>query len=252
MARLGKYSNIPLLKFALSTQNSRLTQLNQPKKLSCDDNSNLTQSPVDQIIERCYQQIFFHPLASDRDKYLESQLRSGSINTRDFMRGLLLSDRFYRGYLQCNSNYRIVDQVIGKLLGRLAYGDGERIAWSIVIATNGLASFIDEILNSEEYMVNFGYDVPPYQRSRVLPGSPTENIPIYQLLPRYSDYWRDKLISEGMFYLKEKLTLEAIIYKKPSGRILLAWIAVLLIFAITLATIIALVIIALLKPELAL
>ena len=251
MTKLSKYSNIPLLGFTLSAQSSRLTQLNQLKKLSYEDNLNLTQLPVDQIIEKCYRQVFFHPLTLDRDKYLESQLRSRSISVRDFMRSLLLSNRFYNGYLQCNSNYRIVDQVIGKLLGRLPYNDDERIAWSIVIANNGLESFVDEILNSEEYMVNFGYDMPPCQRNRVLPGSPVGDVPIYQLLPRYSEYWRDKLISRGMLSPgKNKLTLEAIIYEKPSGRILLACIIISSVLVTTSATIVALVIIGVFEPDL--
>ena len=71
-----------------------------------------------EIIERCYRQIYFHAMRCDRDRFLESQLRSGSITVRDFIRGLLLSDRFYRGYIECNGNDRVVEQVIGRVLGR--------------------------------------------------------------------------------------------------------------------------------------
>ena len=78
-----------------------------------------------EIIERCYRQIYFHAMSCDRDRFLESQLRSGSITVRDFIRGLLLSDRFYRGYVECNGNDRLVEQVIGRVLGRPVYGQDE-------------------------------------------------------------------------------------------------------------------------------
>lgn len=61
-------------------------------------------------------------MSCDRDRFLESQLRSGSITVRDFIRGLLLSDRFYRGYVECNGNDQVVEQAIGRVLGRPVYG----------------------------------------------------------------------------------------------------------------------------------
>ena len=75
-------------------------------------------------------------MSSDRDRYLESQLRNGSITVRDFIRGLLLSDRFLRGYVACNSNYRLVEQVIGRALGRKVRDNTEKLAYSIVIASS--------------------------------------------------------------------------------------------------------------------
>ena len=86
------------------------------------------------IIEKCYRQIYFYAMSCDRDRFLESQFRSGSISVRDFIRGLLLSDRFYRGYVECNGNDRVVEQVIGRVLGRPIYGPDEVNSWSIVIA----------------------------------------------------------------------------------------------------------------------
>ncbi len=71
-------------------------------------------------------------MSCDRDRFLESQLRSGSITVRDFIRGLLLSDRFYRGYVECNGNDRLVEQVIGRVLGRPVYGQDEVKSWSML------------------------------------------------------------------------------------------------------------------------
>ena len=72
-------------------------------------------------------------------------------------------------------------------------GDAERRAWSIVIGEKGSTTFVDALLDSPEYMNCFWYDLVPKQRSRVLPGRPLGEIPIYQQFPRYGTDWRDAL-----------------------------------------------------------
>ena len=111
-----------------------------------------------EIIEKCYRQIYFYAMNCDRDWFLESQLMSGSISVRDFIRGLLLSDRFYRGYVECNGHDRVVKQVIGRVLGRPIYGSDEVNSWSIVIAEQGSAAFVEAILESSEYFDRFCID----------------------------------------------------------------------------------------------
>ena len=129
---------------------------------------------IDAVIEQAYRQIYFHAFKVDRDPVLEMRLRSGQINVRDFVRQLLLSDKFRQDFYRCNSNYRIVEQIVGRVLGRPVHGQSERIAWSIVIAQKGLEGFVDALLNSDEYLQTFGLDQVPYQRSRVLAGRAIE------------------------------------------------------------------------------
>ena len=145
---------------------------------------------LDLVIEQAYRQIFFHAFKVDRDPVLESQLRSGQITTRDFIRSLLLSRKFRDDFYRCNSNYRMVEQMVGRVLGRPVNGDRERIAYSILIAQHGLPALVDALLDSEEYIESFGYDTVPYQRSRVLPGQATGMLPFNQQAPRYDAYWR--------------------------------------------------------------
>ena len=145
----------------------------------------------DLVIEQAYRQIFFHAFKVDRDSVLESQLRNGQITVRDFIRGLLLSDKFRNDFYRCNSNYRVVEQVVGRVLGRPVHGDAERIAWSIVIAEQGLEAFVDALLDSPEYLEAFGSDLVPYQRARVLPGRSVGERPFNQQAPRYDAYWRE-------------------------------------------------------------
>ena len=109
---------------------------------------------------------------------------------RDFIRGLLLSETFRNSFYEKNSNYRFVEQCVQRVLGRDVYDEREKIAWSIVVATKGIQGFIDDLLNSEEYLENFGYDTIPYQRRRVLPGRDAGELPFNIKSPRYDEYYR--------------------------------------------------------------
>jgi phycobilisome rod-core linker protein len=186
---------IPLLEYAPTTQNSRIKGYEvpgdeQPRIFSTDNL--LSSGDLAVLIEAAYRQIFFHAFASDREKFLESQLRSGQITVRDFIRGLCLSNTFTNSFYNLNSNYRFVTHCIQKVLGRDVYNDAEKIAWSIVIGTKGRAGFINDLLNSDEYLDNFGDNIVPFQRRRVLPSGASE-LPFNIQSPRYDEYYRGKL-----------------------------------------------------------
>jgi phycobilisome rod-core linker protein len=185
---------LPLLKVAPLTQNARVRSFpiggDESPRLSPLDLGRST-AATDAIIAQAYRQIFFHAFKVDRDSMLESQLRSGQITVRDFIRGLLLSQKFRNDFYRCNSNYRMVDQIIGRVLGRSVHGDQERIALSILIAQKGLPGLVDHLLNSKEYLETFGLDQVPHQRSRVLAGQPRGSTPFNQQAPRYDAYWRE-------------------------------------------------------------
>lgn len=188
---------IPLLQYPPnSRENTRVAGYEvpgdeQPRIFSTDNI--LSASDMDNLIEAAYRQMFFHAFAADRERFLESQLRSGQITVRDFIRGLALSDTFKRSFYDLNSNYRFVEQCVQRILGRDVYNEREKIAWSIVVATKGVKGFIDELLNSDEYIESFGYSTVPYQRRRVLPGRDAGELPFNIKSPRYDDYYRGKL-----------------------------------------------------------
>ncbi len=217
--------SLPLRHYPRSAQNSRVEGL--PEKAQ----EAINEQESDIFIEKCYRQIFFHITSRDREFYLESQLRNKSITVRDFVRGLFLSDRFRRGYIECNNNCRLVEQVLARALGRNAYNEQEKLALSILIAERGFISFIDFILNCEEYMTKFGYDIPPAQSTRVLPGKQSGDVPLYQKYPRYGLNWQEKLIANKLImsisdHLRYSKTtsLEKFLYSKPTGMTLKIWI----------------------------
>ncbi|MEA5507033.1 phycobilisome rod-core linker polypeptide [Halotia wernerae UHCC 0503] len=187
---------IPLLEYSPSSQNQRVVGYEVPgeerPRIYSTENL-LSTTELDELIEAAYRQIFFHAFAADRERFLESQLRSGQITVRDFIRGLLLSNTYKRSFYDLNSNYRFVEQTVQRVLGRDVYDNREKLAWSIVVATKGLKGFIDDLLNSDEYLEAFGYDTLPYQRRRVLPGRTEGERPFNIKSPRYDEYYRGKL-----------------------------------------------------------
>ncbi len=188
---------IPLLQYAPTTNNQRVADFEvvpgdeQPRIFTTDNL--LSPTEMDTLIAAAYRQIFFHAFASDREVALESQLRNGQITVREFIRGLLLSNTFIDSFYNKNSNYRFVEHCVEKVLGRRVYSEREKIAWSAVVMSKGVKGFVDELLNSSEYIENFGENTVPYQRRRVLPSRATGELPFNIKSPRYDAYYRAKL-----------------------------------------------------------
>jgi len=184
---------LPLLKYAPTTQNSRVAPLRvgsdeDPKAVSMD--KAMSREDLSFVIEAAYRQVFFHAFKVDRDRSLESQLRDGQITVRDFIRSLCLSDTFTRSFYNLNSNYRVARHLVEKLLGRTTHGKSEEIAWSAVIMTKGVKGAVDQILDSQEYLDNFGYNTVPYHRNRVVGSRDVGETPFNITSPRYEAYYR--------------------------------------------------------------
>jgi phycobilisome rod-core linker protein len=183
--------SIPLLDYKPASQNQRVAGYEVPSEDTpyiyriedCFD-----QTDIENLIWAAYRQVFSEHviLKSNRQITLESLLKNRAITVRDFVRGLAKSDVFRRLVLDTNSNYRVVELTLKRLLGRASYNQDEEIAWSIRIATMGWTKFVDTLLDSEEYAANFGENVVPYQRRRY------KDRPFNLVTPRYGDYWRDK------------------------------------------------------------
>ncbi len=188
---------IPLLDYARSSQNQRVDGFevlgdDQPRIYTTDNL--LSAGEMDALILAAYRQVFHEQqmFASNRQQFLESQLKARHITVKEFIRGLATSDAFRRLNYDVNNNYRFVELCVQRLLGRKVYSDREKMAWSIVLATKGLHSFISDLLDSEEYASNFNDNTVPYQRRRVLPQRSQGELP-FERMARYGTDYRDKL-----------------------------------------------------------
>lgn len=189
--------SIPLLQYSPSSQNQRVEGYEVPNEDTPTIYSSAaatSDADIDAIIWAGYRQIFSEHLIikSNRQLFLESQLRNRMIKVRDFIRGLGKSEVYRTQVGDTNSNYRLVDITLKRFLGRAAYNKDEEIAWSIVIGTKGLHGFIDALLDSNEYLENFGDDIVPFQRRRF------GDRPFNLVNPRYNGYWRDR---QALHYL---------------------------------------------------
>jgi len=164
---------IPLLKYVPVSQNQRVVGYEIPGDENLEMAGEMMSSATDvsEIIWAAYRQVFSEHqiLSSTRQTFLESQLRYGQITVREFIRGLATSDAFLRLNYETNSNYRFVEICVQRLLGRDVYGEEEKIAWSISIATKGVIGFIDALVESDEYLDNFGDENVPYSAAAFCP-----------------------------------------------------------------------------------
>lgn len=199
--------SIPLLTYAPSTQNQRVAGF----EISGDDQPRIfttatlpDASGMNDLIMAAYRQIFHEQqmLSFNRQTFLESQLRSGQITVREFIRGLVTSDIFRSQNYNVNNNYRFVQLCVNRVLGREIYSERETLAWSIVLATEGLNGFIDTLLDSNEYLEAFGDDVVPYQRRRNLPQRSQGELP-FERMPRYGADHLATLTAMGHDFARE-------------------------------------------------
>ncbi len=186
---------IPLLAYSPSCPNQRVDALGARNDEAIIYSTDDLFSPTDMgnLIQAAYRQIFFHAFKWDQEIVLESQLRNRQITVRDFIRGLLLSNTFIDSFYHKNSNYRFVEHCVQKILGRKVYNKAEKIAWSAVVMTKGVKGFIDELLDSDEYIDNFGENIVPYHRRRILPSRVLGETPFNITSPRYDAYYRQQL-----------------------------------------------------------
>jgi phycobilisome rod-core linker protein len=189
--------SLPLLEYQPTSQNQRVEGFEvggdrQPVIYSTSTLPSAT--AMDSLIHAAYRQVFNEQqmTQSARQVALESQLRNGQITTRDFIVGLAASDHFRTYNYDTNNNYRFVQMCVQRVLGREVYNDREKYAWSIVLATKGLKTFINELVNTEEYIVNFGDHTVPYQRRRSLPSIGSNAMPFTQMA-RYDEFYRANL-----------------------------------------------------------
>jgi len=182
--------SIPILSYSFSTQNQRVDGFEvypgdeQPKIYTTDNLP--TAVEMDEIIWAAYRQIFSEHqiLSSTIDPFLESQLRFNQIKVKDFIRGLLLSNSFRKLNFDANSNNRFVELCIQRVLGRDVYNEREKYSYAIIIGYKGLEKFIDLLLESQEYLENFGDSIVPYQRRRIIPQRTQGETPFNLKTPR--------------------------------------------------------------------
>lgn len=183
---------LPLLQYKPTTQNQRVASFGvsdqdeeTPYLYRWEDTN--SDDEKRQLIWAVYRQVFSEhaTIKFNRQAALESQMKNGVLTVRDFIRGLVKTNRFYETVVAVNDNYRLVEICLKRFLGRAPYNQDEKISWSIKIGTLGFYGFVDALLDSEEYTEAFGDFTVPYQRKRM------EGRPFNLVTPRYGEDYRE-------------------------------------------------------------
>lgn len=129
-------------------------------------NDSVSFENLDSIIEAGYKQVFGNVglMESERLLQVESQLRSGQITVKDFIRQLAKSEKYRALFWDGNSNLKAIELNFKHLLGRTPENYQEISEHIKIISENGFAAEIDSYLDNEEYDNNFGKTLIPYYR----------------------------------------------------------------------------------------
>ena len=151
------------------------------------------------VIQSVYAQVLgnAHVMESERLSIAESQLKSGQLTIREFVRVLAKSDLYKARFVDNSPRYRSHELNFKHLLGRAPDNFAETRYHSTVLDNQGYDADIDTYIDSDEYQDAFGEDTVPYYRGyKTQPGqSMVGYTNMLRMLPSVSA--SDQSISNG-------------------------------------------------------
>jgi len=100
---------------------------------------------------------------------LDSKLRNGEINVREFVRTLASSNTYRQRFYTPYPNTKVIEFLFRHILGRAPATQSEIRTYNKLLADSGLKAAVDAMVDSTEYAQYFGEDVAPYPRYPSLP-----------------------------------------------------------------------------------
>nr|ARW68717.1 phycobilisome linker polypeptide [Palisada sp.] len=119
------------------------------------------------VIRACYRQIFERDISKAYSldfKNFESQLKTGQLSVKEFVRCLGKSFIYRQQFNQPFVNSRVVELSLKHFLGRGLSSIEEFQKYFSILSSRGLDGLIDSLVNSEEYADYFGEETVPYLR----------------------------------------------------------------------------------------
>ena len=119
------------------------------------------------VIKAAYRQVFGCDIQRAYGisfKDLESQVKSGNISTKEFIRKLGKTRLYRRLFYEPYNVSRAIELAFRNFLGRGLSSMAEFQDHFAIMARNGLLTLIDTLLDSEEYADYFGEETVPYLR----------------------------------------------------------------------------------------
>lgn len=125
-----------------------------------------SEEEADSIINAIYRQVLGNAYVMESERLYppESQLKSGDISVREFVRQIAKSDLYISRFFDKSPRYRFIELNFKHLLGR-APGSFEEMKYhSGILDAGGFEAEIDSYLDSDEYQDAFGEDTVPFYR----------------------------------------------------------------------------------------
>nr|YP_009541753.1 phycobilisome core-membrane linker protein [Synarthrophyton chejuense]AYR05762.1 phycobilisome core-membrane linker protein [Synarthrophyton chejuense] len=129
--------------------------------------SSIEYSSLDSVIRASYLRVFGRLVYNEELvllKKIEAQLKDNQISVREFIRLLAKSTIFKSLYWQPFYICKAIEYIHNRLLGRPTYGRQEINQYFDIVYKKGYNSFIDAIIDSNEYIETFGNTIVPYER----------------------------------------------------------------------------------------
>ncbi|MCU0527122.1 MAG: phycobilisome rod-core linker polypeptide [Elainella sp. Prado103] len=125
-----------------------------------------TEDDLQAVIRAVYRQVLgnAHVMDSQRLTSAESQLRSGDLSVRGFVRIVAQSDLYRSLFFETSSPYRFVELNCKHLLGRAPQDQAEISEHVQLYNAQGYEAEIDSYLDSDEYLSSFGENTVPFAR----------------------------------------------------------------------------------------
>ncbi|MEM9135743.1 MAG: phycobilisome rod-core linker polypeptide [Cyanobacteria bacterium P01_F01_bin.42] len=126
----------------------------------------LSDDELEVLIRAVYRQVLgnAYVMESERLSVPESQLRSGAISVREFVRQVAKSDLYRSRFFEPCYWYRAVELNFKHLLGRAPDSFDEMRYHSQILTQGGYEAEIDSYLDGDEYQDQFGEWTVPYYR----------------------------------------------------------------------------------------
>jgi len=120
------------------------------------------------VIKACYRQIFQRDICKAYGinfKDLESQVSTGQLSVKEFIRSLGKTAVYKREFYQNYVNTRVIELSCRHFLGRGLSSLEEFQRYFGILSKVGINGLIDSLVNSQEYSDYFGEETVPYLRS---------------------------------------------------------------------------------------
>ncbi|MCU0526563.1 MAG: phycobilisome rod-core linker polypeptide [Elainella sp. Prado103] len=135
----------------------------------------LEATQVNNVTRAAYRQIFERDIEpyiiKNEFSVLESKLKNGEINLKEFMEGLGTSSLYIKEFYTPFPNTKVIELGTKHFLGRAPLDQAEIRKYNRILASEGLGAFIRAMLGTPEYAQYFGEDTVPYRRFPTLPAA---------------------------------------------------------------------------------